>query len=97
MAYSVQQIKFEIYRYIKEYDPEFINWYIGISEYPKDTLVIDHNIDLEKGIWLYKQALSFRACKTIQKYFIENLNMQGKLVESGIENMDCVFIFKKNK
>ena len=60
MAYSVQQIKFEIYRYIKEYDSDFNNWYIGISENPKKTINIDHNIDLENGIWLYKQALLLR-------------------------------------
>jgi hypothetical protein len=95
MAYSVQQIKFEIYRYIKEYDSDFNNWYIGISENPKKTINIDHNIDLENGIWLYKQALTFTACKTIQKYFIQNLNMAGELVEFGNENMDCVFIYKK--
>jgi len=94
---SVQQIKFEMFGYIKEFAPDFGAWYVGIASDPKRRMQAEHGVDLEKDIWLYKQALSFAACRTVQRYFIEKLNTDGELKSAGSEEEDCVYLYKKSE
>ena len=83
-------------RYIKEFDLQYFDWYVGISSAPKLTLRSEHGLDLEQDIWLYKQALSFTACLSIHSYFIEILGADGRIVTSGTHEMDCVYLYKKS-
>ena len=97
MIYSVQQIKYEILAYIKEFGGEFHDWYVGIASDPKNTMFETHRVDEEDDIWLYKQALTFAACKTVQTYFLEKLKTDGKAVTEGNEDTDCVYLYKKSE
>jgi hypothetical protein len=96
MIYSVQQIKFEILAYIKEFGGDFNDWYVGIAADPKGTLFQTHKVHQEDDIWLHKQALTFTACKTIQKYFLDILKTDGKAVSEGDEDTDCIYLYKKS-
>lgn len=96
MVYSVQQIKYEILAYIKEFGGDFSDWYVGVSDNPKKEMFQLHSVDEEDDIWLYKQALTFKACHTIQQYFLETLNTDGKPVTNGSEDTDCVYLYKKS-
>ena len=96
MVYSVQQIKYEILAYIKEFGGEFSEWYVGVSADPKNEMFDHHSVDKENDIWLYKQALTFKACNTIQQYFLEILNTDGKPITNGNEDTDCVYLYKKS-
>ena len=97
MVYSVQQIKYEILAYIKEFGGDFQDWYVGIAADPKNTMFEKHSVHKDDDIWLYKQALTFTACKTIQEYFLEILKTDGKAVAQGDENTDCVYLYKKSE
>ena len=66
MILSVQQVKYEFLAYIKEFDPSFGNWYVGISDNPKRELFETHAVRGEGDPWLYKQLLTFRAARTVQ-------------------------------
>lgn len=96
MIYSVQQIKFDIYSYIKELESEFEDWYIGISSNPKTKMQAEHNVNEAEDIWLYRQALSLRACQTIQRHFVEGLGLSGELVAEGTEDCNCIYLYKKS-
>jgi len=96
MIYSVQQIKFEFFQYIKEFGTNFSDWFVGISADPKKDLFDKHFVDKEKDIWLHKQAVSLTACKTIQKYFLQNLNTDGEILTEEQEDMVNVYLFKKS-
>ena len=96
MIYSVQQIKFEILAYIKEFGGDFSDWYIGIAADPKGTMFQTHKVHQDDDIWLHKQALTFTACKTIQKYFLDILKTDGEAVSEGDEDTDCIYIYKKS-
>ncbi len=96
MIYSVQQIKFEILAYIKEFGGDFNDWYVGIAADPKGTLFKTHKVHQEDDIWLHKQALTFTACKTIQRYFLDILKTDGEAVLEGDEDTDCVYLYKKS-
>lgn len=95
--FSVQQIKFDILAYVKEFGSDFRGWYVGVSDDPQAALFGKHGLDREKDIWLYKQAVSFTACRTVQKYYIERRNMDGHLVDSASADTDCVYLYKKSE
>jgi hypothetical protein len=96
MVYSVQQIKYEILAYIKEFGGDFSEWYVGIAADPKHEMFETHSVNENDDIWLYKQALTYRACKTIQDYFLDKLKTDGRSVTDGNEDTDCVFLYKKS-
>jgi hypothetical protein len=96
MVYSVQQIKFELLAYIKEFGADFGQWYVGVASDPKATMAQEHKLDLDKDVWIYKQALSFAACRTVQRYFIEKLQTDGRPALSGDDATDCVYMYRKS-
>lgn len=96
MIYSVQQIKFDILSYIKEFNSDFGSWYVGVARKPKVAMQHDHGVDFEKDIWLCKPAVSFVACRTVQRYFIETLGTDGTVVSKGEEDANWVYVYKKS-
>ncbi len=97
MIYSVQEIKFEFLAFIKEKGGDFSDWYIGIAADPVSTLTAQHQIDQSEDAWIYKQALTFQACRTVQRFFQDKLNMDGETLLRGNEDTDCVYLFKKSE
>ncbi len=96
MIHSVQQMKFELLATIKEFGGSFQDWFVGIAADPLSTMTAQHGVDREADIWIYKQALTFHACRTVQDYFLEKLNTDGVRVTKAREDMDCVYMFKKS-
>ena len=96
MILSVQQVKYELLAYIKEFDPDFGSWYVGISDNPKRSLFETHAVRDEGDPWLYKQLLTFRAARTVQTYFLEHLKTKGRIPARESEELDCVYLYKIN-
>jgi hypothetical protein len=95
MVFSVQQIKYELLGYMKEFDSSFKNWYVGIAREPRRALVEEHLLNLESDHWIYKQALSFTAARAVQRYFLQRLKADGVMATLGDENLDCVYAYHK--
>lgn len=96
MIYSVQQIKFEILGYIKEFGADFTEWYIGIAARPRAAMKERHGVDEEQDIWFCKQAVSFRACQTIHGYFTGTLKLDGAAQRDTCDDGNCIYLFKKS-
>jgi len=96
MVYSVQQVKYEILAYIKEFGGEFPDYYVGIAADPKAELFKRHKVNQKKDPWLYKQTLTFHAARTVQRYFLDQLGTDGEPVLRGNEDTDCVYVYKKS-
>lgn len=94
--YSVQQIKFDVLAYVKEFSIHWTDWYIGVTDDPQVALFGTHGLDRDLDIWLYKQAVSFAACRNVQKYYLETHKMDGELVSNGTADTDCVYLYKKS-
>ena len=97
MVYSVQQVKYEILAYIKEFGGHFGDYYVGIASDPKEELFSIHNVDKTIDPWLYKQLLTAQAAQTAQSYFINRLKTDGDVHQIMNDEMDCVYVYKKNK
>lgn len=96
MIYSVQQIKFEILGYIKEFGADFTQWYIGIAARPRAAMKERHGVDEAEDIWFCKQAVSFRACQTIHAYFTGTLKVDGAVLYDPAEEGNCIYLFRKS-
>jgi hypothetical protein len=94
MIISVQQAKYELLAYIKEFDPTFPHWYVGVSDDPKRSLFECHGVKDAHDPWLYKQLLTNRAARTVQQYFVGQLGTFGAYTEAGSEDHDCVYLYK---
>ncbi len=97
MILSVQQVKYELLAYIKEFDPSFGNWYVGVSDDPKRALFETHAVRDADDPWLYKQLLTLRAARTVQAYFVAHLKTKGQAPDTESEDFDCVYIYKINE
>tara|TARA_B100000315_G_C14405346_1_gene508426 strand:- start:401 stop:817 length:417 start_codon:yes stop_codon:yes gene_type:complete len=97
MVYSVQQIKYEILAYMKEFGGDFSEYYVGVSDDPENALFKSHQVDRGKDPWLYKQALTYQAARTAQDYFLSRLKSDGEAIAGGNEDWDCVYVYKKSQ
>ena len=97
VVYSVQQIKYEILAYVYELGGDFCDYFVGIAENPEATLFENHKLDKSKDPWLYRQALSNTAARTIRDYFSNRLRVDGTLVINGNEDTDWVYVYKKSE
>jgi hypothetical protein len=94
MVFSVQQVKYEFLAYIKEFDPTFSNWYVGLADQPRQALFERHGVRDAEDPWLYKQRLTNRAARTVQQYFIEHRETAGAPSMEQSEDVDCVYLYK---
>jgi hypothetical protein len=97
MVYSVQQIKYEILAYIKEFGGDFSEYYVGLTDDPQKALFSTHKLDRKKDPWLYKQALTHQAARTAHEYFLNLLKTDGAPASDNSEDTDCVYVYKKSK
>lgn len=96
MIYSVQQIKFDIQAYIKEFGGDFQEWCIGITSHPRQVMRDVHRVDDTQDIWLCKQAISHRACQTVKAYFTEKLSVEGVPSPENEQEGRCILLFRKS-
>jgi hypothetical protein len=65
MNYSVQQIKFECFSYIKEFGARMDEWVIGETSDPDCALFDACALDRRDDIWMWKPAQSAAAAATV--------------------------------
>lgn len=94
MIYSVQQIKYDIMACVKEIDGRFDAWTIGLAADPKAALRAQ-GVDLDADCWMYRQALSRKACLTVQTWFVDRLGVRRAERDPDSEDVDCVFVYRR--
>ncbi len=96
MILSVQQAKFELLAYIKEFDTTFSSWCVGLAANPKQALFDVHGVRDEQDPWLYKQLLRHSAALIVRNHFVEHLGAVGApdSEAADLEDIDCVFLYK---
>jgi hypothetical protein len=97
VIYSVQQIRYDCLAFIKELGGSFADFVIGVGENPRSALFTVHNVHPERDAWMYRQALSFAAVRTVNNYFVGKLGVDGAEVTSGPDDCDCIYLYKKSE
>lgn len=91
-TYSVQQIKFELLSYIKEFGGDAMQWHVGTSEDAPNELFETLRVDPNTDIWLWKPALTAAAADLVAKYMVDRCKA------SRVETRDpghCVFLYQR--
>ena len=97
MIYSVQQIKYDILAYIKEFGGDFFDYYVGIAVKPEEALFETHKVDKTNDPWLYRQTLSSIAARTVQDYFFNRLKVDADPALDRNDEPNWVYAYKKSK
>ncbi len=92
MADSVQQIKFELISYVKEFGGDFAQWSIGRAVDARKSLFEVHEVDPIQDIWLWKPALTCSAAAIVVKWMTQRQKTRSVFED---EDGHCVFIFKR--
>lgn len=95
---SVQQLKFQVIAHVKAYGGDFTRWYVGVTDDPERALFDEHGVDREHGVWVFRQAMSFRAVENAQTFFIRALGMDGKPypADRPTAEVDCLYAYLKD-
>ena len=91
MSYSVQQIKFELVSYVKEFGGDFTQWSVGTAADAPTALFGVHRIDPVHDIWLWKPALTTAAAELVARWMTDR---QGA-VAVGDERGGHVYLFRR--
>ncbi len=83
-------IKSEIENHIGK---DYSSWYVGIAQNASDRLFKDHNVNKEKGSWIYRKAESRAIAERIEKYFIDKHGTQGH-PGGGSDETTFVYAYK---
>jgi hypothetical protein len=69
----------------------FPNWYLGTSSNPEDRLFVHHKVEKE-SFWIYKDAGSEEAARTIVKFIMDTYQTKGN-ADSGDGNARYVYAY----
>ncbi len=95
MAYSVQQIKFEMISYVKEFGADFTEWSIGLAADAPKALFEINEVDDVNDMWLWKPAITNAAAVMIRDWMIDRQKVSA--VAGDDDGGACVFMFKRNR
>jgi hypothetical protein len=93
MAYSVQQIKFELISYVKEFGADFTEWSIGLASDAPKALFEINKVDGVNDMWLWKPAVTNAAATMITTWMTDRQKVNA--VPGDDADGVCVFMFKR--
>lgn len=91
MTYSVQQIKFELISYVKEFGGDFSHWSVGTAEDAPKALFETHRVDPVSDMWIWKPALTEAAAAMVATWMTERQNSRLVSKSGG----SSVYMFRK--
>jgi hypothetical protein len=95
MVYSVQQIKFELISYVKEFGADFTEWSIGLATDAPKALFEIKKVDNINDMWLWKPAVTHAAAVMIRDWMTNRQKVGA--VAGDIDGGQCVFMFKRTQ
>jgi hypothetical protein len=96
VVFSVQQVKYEFLAYIRGVGGAFGDWYVGAAVEPTSILFQAHRVRPDSDPWIYKPLLTYRATRTVVRYFTEVLHTDGMQWAEISEGSDFAFAFRKS-
>jgi hypothetical protein len=100
--YSIQQIKFELLSYLKEFGANGADWIIQLTTGTDDQAVLSlRDDDAQSMIWICKPTLSERAAALIKEHMVSRFGMHSPSedtvpVPAGAER-NWVLMYRKAK
>ncbi|MFM0229900.1 hypothetical protein [Paraburkholderia sediminicola] len=95
MNYSVQQIKFECFSYIKAFGARMEDWVIGAASDPDCALFEACAVDRREDIWMWKPALSPAAASAVIDFMTSRYRLSRAATHAGDAPARFVFMYRK--
>jgi hypothetical protein len=95
ITYSVQQIKFECFSYIKEFGARMEDWVIGAASDPDAALFEHCAVHPSDDIWMWKPALSPAAATAVIDFMTSRYRLDRALPPLGVTPARFVFMYRK--
>ena len=92
MAKSKNEIISDIDNYMHRYGGSYSSYYCGITDDAERRLFVEHKVDREKGVWIYRTASSDDVARAVEKYFLD-AGCQGG-AGGGDEDSKIVYCYK---
>ena len=67
-------------------------WYVGIATFPKDRLFKDHNVNEQKGSWIYSTQMTEQDARDTEEYLLKEYPFKGGT--GGGNNPRYVYAYK---
>lgn len=96
MDYHIMDYKTVIKRietYMKKFEGDYPDWYIGITKELDEQLFEIHKVD-ENGVWIAFGADTEEVAKKVEKYFLEKKTDGNPIALE--EDARIVYVYKKN-
>ena len=93
MSSSVQEMKSELVRYVKEFGGDVTQWSIGIADDAPTALFQMHEVDPVRDVWLWKPAASPADAALVVDWMTDS---KKATLAAGDVGGQCVFMFKKD-
>ena len=93
MAKPKVEIIKEIDGYMQKFQYRNTDWYVGIASDPHARLFNDHNVDEQKGVWIYEQATSTATARAVEQAYLDTGHDGG--AGGGDENTVYVYAYVK--
>jgi hypothetical protein len=75
---SRDEIIREISDYMEQQGGFPSDWYVGVAEDARNALFEDHNVDWQRGRWIYQPAESFLEAEEISEHFLIVVGTDGE-------------------
>lgn len=96
MTFSVQQIKFDCFSYIKEFGARMEDWTIGMAEDPEQAMFDTLGIDRDRDIWLWKPAMTPVAARTVVDFMVGRYRLDPAPGFGPGRAGRCVFMYRRS-
>ena len=60
----------EIDAYIRQHGGVYSAWYVGIAADPRKRLFVDHNVNEQGDLWIYRGCGTETAARRVERYFL---------------------------
>ena len=94
MAYSEDKIKSDVEAYIQQGGGGHSAWYVGIAKDPRDRLFNGHGVQEKGDWWIFRQAESSGAARSVESHFVNALGTDGG-TGGGLPDSTFVYAYKK--
>jgi hypothetical protein len=88
------QVLDRLERFIRQNNPLFFEWYIGLSDQPAKTLFEVHMVDKSNDIWFYEDVPSASEAGKLQNYFL-TMGCMGKK-ENNLNRKVYIYAFHRS-
>jgi hypothetical protein len=95
MNYSVQQIKFECFSYIKEFGAHMEDWVIGAASDPDAALFEHCAVHRHDDIWMWRPALSPAAASAVIEFMTSRYRLRRATLPVSLTPERFVFMYRK--